>query len=162
MILSAIESVDSSVRVFVKIFWKIQDNFGPDNQLDSIAPPRRSVGFDRDSGAIESSWPSASKLSWIFQNFHEPTDRTVHTLNETEYSWFQICLLKVSELFPHQNILSSVYWLTTTISDNIVHPLRLQRPLLDACTSSALAVPFVRVDIAITKFLTCFTFWSWF
>ena len=29
--------------------------------------------------------PLGSKLSWIFQNFHEHRDETVHTLDETEY-----------------------------------------------------------------------------
>ena len=36
-----IESVDSSVPMFMKIL-KIQDNFDPDVQFDSIAPEARS------------------------------------------------------------------------------------------------------------------------
>ena len=56
-------------------FWKIQDSFDPDGQLDSIAPR-----------AIESNYPSGSKLSWIFQNFHEHRDGAVHTLDRTQYS----------------------------------------------------------------------------
>ena len=37
------------------------------------------------SGAIESNCRSGSKLSWIFQNFHEHRDGTVHTLDGTQY-----------------------------------------------------------------------------
>ena len=56
-------------------FEKIQDNFDLDGQLDSIAP----------FGVIESNCPSRSKLSWIFQIFHDHRDGTVHTVDETQY-----------------------------------------------------------------------------
>ena len=70
--LCRIESVDSSVRMFIK-FWKIQDNFDPDGQLDSIAP----------LAPIESNCPSGSKSSRIF---HEHRNGTVHTLDGTQYT----------------------------------------------------------------------------
>ena len=51
-----------------------------------IISTRWAVGFDRAGGAIESNCPSGSKLSRIFQNFHEHWDGTVHTLDGTEYT----------------------------------------------------------------------------
>ena len=75
-------SVPSSVWTVPSLcswkFWKIPDKFDP----------RRAVGFDRVRGAIESNCPSGSQISWIFQNFHEHRDGTVHTLDGTEYRNF--------------------------------------------------------------------------
>ena len=73
-ILCPIESVDSSVPVFMKIL-----------KNSRWFRPRRAVEFDRAGGAIEFNCPSGSKSSRIFQNFHEYRDGTVHTLDGTEY-----------------------------------------------------------------------------
>ena len=70
-----IESVDSSVPIFMKIL-----------KNSRWFRRRRAVGFDRAGGAIESNCPSTSKSSRIFQNFHENRDGTVRTLDGTQYS----------------------------------------------------------------------------
>ena len=67
-ILCPIERVDSSVPMFIKILKNLR-----------WFRPRRAVGFDCASGAIESNCTSTLKSSWIFQNFHEYRDGTVHT-----------------------------------------------------------------------------------
>ena len=73
-ILCPIESVDSSVPMFMKIL-----------KNSTWFRRRRAVGFNCASGAIESNCPSTSKSSRIFQNFHEHRDGTVHTLDGTQY-----------------------------------------------------------------------------
>ena len=67
-ILCPIESVDSSVPVCMKVL-----------KNSRWFRPRRAVGVDGASGAIESNCPSGSKSSRIFQNFHADRDGTVHT-----------------------------------------------------------------------------------
>ena len=68
-ILCPIESVGSSVSMFMKIL-----------KNSRWFRPRRAVGFDRASGAIESNFER------FFQNFHADRDGTVHTLDEIEYT----------------------------------------------------------------------------
>ena len=78
LILCPIESVDSSVPVCMKILKKLR-----------WFRPRRAIGFDHASGAIESNCPSGSKSSRIFQNYHADRDGTVHALDGTEYRSFK-------------------------------------------------------------------------
>ena len=77
----AIEMTDSHVTFDMKIL-----------KNSRCFRPRRAVGFDRSSGAIESNCPSGSKTSRIFQNFHEHRDGTVHTLDGAEYRFLSIFL----------------------------------------------------------------------
>ena len=102
-ILCPIESMDSSVLVFMKILKNLR-----------WFRPRRAVEFDRASGAIEFNCPSGSKSSRIFQNFHEYRDGTVHTLDGTQYSVICACRPTLSTL-------------RTRTVDSLTHPTRTRK-----------------------------------
>ena len=70
-----VEMADSPVTFDIKIL-----------KNSTCFRPRRAVGFDRASGAIEFNCPSGSKTCRIFQNFRVESDGTVRHFDGFRYS----------------------------------------------------------------------------